>query len=231
MRYFLILSVFLFINCKNKANNFELTANIKGLQKGTVYLKHFKDTSYVVLDSIRVIGDTEIKLSTHLSEPEILTLSLDKNLNYDGIEFFGSAGTTTINTSLKNFAYDAKIFAGEQQNLLDRYNQNLQRFKNQNLLLIEKEIIAAKEKNARLVEEINTKKNQLYKRQYLYSINFAVNNGHSPVAPYIALKDLPEANLKFLDTIYKALHKDIAKSKYGLCLKNYIKTQANLKSN
>ena len=60
------------------------------------------------------------------------------------------------------------------------------------------------------------------KRQYLYSINYAINNKDNEVAPYIALSDVYDVNSTFLDTIYKSLTPRIATSKYGVILKDYL---------
>ena len=42
-----------------------------------------------------------------------------------------------------------------------------------------------------------------------------MNNKDSEVAPYIALSEVFDANIKYLDTLYNVLPKDIALSKYG----------------
>ena len=66
------------------------------------------------------------------------------------------------------------------------------------------------------------------KRQYLYSINFAINNNDSEVAPYIALSDVFDAKSSFLDSIYNSLTPRISESKYGVILKEYLE-KINLK--
>ena len=63
-----------------------------------------------------------------------------------------------------------------------------------------------------------------YKRSYLYSINFAINNKDSEVAPFVAVSEIYDANVKYLDTINKVLPPKIANSKYGIILEAYIKT-------
>ena len=60
------------------------------------------------------------------------------------------------------------------------------------------------------------------KRQYLYSINFAVNNKSSDIAPYLALTDLYDTPKNYLDTIYNGLTPAVSASKYGLIFKDYI---------
>jgi hypothetical protein len=43
------------------------------------------------------------------------------------------------------------------------------------------------------------------------------------VTPYITLNDAPNANVKFLDSIYNKLSPEVAGSKYGKELKQFIK--------
>ena len=44
------------------------------------------------------------------------------------------------------------------------------------------------------------------------------------MAPYVAVAEVYDANVKYLDTINKVLTPAIAKSKYGLILADYIET-------
>jgi hypothetical protein len=53
------------------------------------------------------------------------------------------------------------------------------------------------------------------KRNYIYAINFAINNKDSYIAPYIAVKEIPDANIIYLDSIASVLPVDVSNSKYG----------------
>ena len=68
----------------------------------------------------------------------------------------------------------------------------------------------------------------LIRRKYLYTTNFAINNSTYEVAPYIALTELVDANVKLLDTINKALSVEVKNSKYGKQLDKFI---ASIKEN
>ena len=57
----------------------------------------------------------------------------------------------------------------------------------------------------------------------MYTTNFAVNNADFEVAPYLALAEIPDINLKYLDTIQKSLSPKVAKSTYGKKLDVLIK--------
>ena len=63
---------------------------------------------------------------------------------------------------------------------------------------------------------------KLIKRKYLYSINFALNQKEYEVSPYIALSEIHDAQLKYLDTIHNSMSPKVAKSKYGKMLTKYI---------
>jgi hypothetical protein len=60
------------------------------------------------------------------------------------------------------------------------------------------------------------------KRKYLYAINFAVTHKDYEVAPYIALSEINDATIKYLDTIQKVMAPKVAKSKYGVMLTKYV---------
>ena len=47
------------------------------------------------------------------------------------------------------------------------------------------------------IAKIEEQQNGILKRKYLYSTNFAVNNGDYEVSPYVALADIYDINLKY----------------------------------
>ena len=55
-----------------------ITGNIDGLKKGTLYLQTEKDSLVVNLDSVNLKGSGNYKLGTNIVEPDIYYLYLDK---------------------------------------------------------------------------------------------------------------------------------------------------------
>ena len=221
------LSLFLAIlimSCTQPSKNTTVSGNIKGLQKGTLYLQHVKDEGFTTLDSLEMTSTTDFQLGCDLDEAEVLFLSLSKELDAERISFFADQGHTTINTTLKRFKYDAQIEGSDQQKLLESYYKNIERFKNQKLELIEAQLNAQKDGNLERSDSLQVKINKIVQRSYLYSINFALNNKDSEVAPFVAVSEIYNANVKYLDTINKVLPPKIANSKYGIILEEYIKT-------
>ena len=166
-----------------------------------------------------VKGEKEFELSCNLEEPEILFLSLSKNSNSEKIPFFGYDGITKINTSVDRFNFDAEIIGGPQQNLFETYNKNIKKFKNKELELLETFLNAQRLNDQNKIDRASEMRDKNLKRQYLYTINFAINNNKSEIAPYIALTDISDAKFKYLDTIYNSLSQNIKASKYGTFLK------------
>ncbi|MDB4206724.1 DUF4369 domain-containing protein [Flavobacteriaceae bacterium] len=213
------------MSCSQTLKNTSVSGTIKGLQKGTLYLQKVVDSGFVTLDSLVMNSTTDFELGCDLEEAEMLFLSLSKDLNAKRISFFADKGLTKINTTLKRFKYDAQIEGGIQQELLETYNKNIKRFKDQKLELIEQQLNAQKDKKTELADELLNKIDNLTKRSYLYTINFALNNKDSEVAPFVAVSEIYDANIKYLDTINKVLPPKIANSKYGIILEAYIKTR------
>lgn len=222
----IVLLLVLFLASCNNSDNFYLTGTISGLKKGTLYLQRVDDTTLVNLDSLVVDGNPEFSFQTHLDEPQVLYLNLEKRdaSDYDDrILFFAEPGEMTLTTSLKNFERQAAITGSKNQLKLEEYNEMIMKFNDQNLDLIKKSFEAQEQEKAEDSLEFYDKKMQsLVKRRYLYTVNFALNNKDLEIAPYLAVSEIFDANVKYLDTIYNSLEKDIRKSKYGKTLKDFI---------
>jgi hypothetical protein len=222
-RIYLFL-VILITSCTQTPKNTTVSGSIKGLQKATLYLQHVEDDGFTTLDSLEMTSTTDFVLGCDLKEAELLFLSLSKDVDAERISFFADKGHTTINTRLKRFKFDAQIEGGVQQKLLESYYKNIGRFKDQKLELIEAQLNAQKDGNSERADSLRVEMDKIVQRSYLYSINFAINNKDSEVAPFVAVSEIYDANVKYLDTINKVLPPKIANSKYGIILEAYIKT-------
>lgn len=223
-KIYLFLLALSILACGNKQNDLTVKATIKGLQKGTVYLKKIKDTALVTVDSIAINGNSSFELYANIDTPEIFFLYLDKNSSQkDRIAFFADKGITEINTTLKYFVFDAEIKGSEQQKVLEKYNKFISRSNNRYLDLIKEAFEAQKTGDTVRLKAIKKEQNGALKRKYLYTVNFALNNKSSEVAPYLALSEIYNARIDLLDTINKSLTPKVKASKYGLELDQFIK--------
>ncbi|MFI1745748.1 DUF4369 domain-containing protein [Thalassobellus sediminis] len=211
------------ISCGEKQHDLTVKGQIKGLKKGTIYLKKVNDSTLTNVDSLAINGHSEFELHSDLESPEVFFLYLDKNSSEDDrIRFFADKGVTEINTTLKNFAYDAEINGSTQQKTLEDYEKMMSRFKEQNLELIIANFEAQKENNKSKIDSLQNIQNSMQKRQYLFTVNFALNHKDSEVAPYLALTEIYNANISLLDTINTSLSQKVKNSIYGKELQVFI---------
>lgn len=220
-------SSIMLVSCieKKSNKNFVLTGNIKGLKRGTLFIQRIKDTILVAIDTIKIDGDSHFTSEFDLQSPQMLYLFLDRGVTNsidNNIPFFAERGKMNIETSLDFFTADVKITGSKNQELYDEYKKVVSRYVDQDLTLIEKKFKAIKAKKIDEVNKIEEEQKGVLKRKYLYSTNFAVNHGDYEVAPYVALAEIYDINLKYMDTIQKSMTPKIAKSMYGKKLTDFI---------
>ncbi|CAM3984705.1 MULTISPECIES: DUF4369 domain-containing protein [Flavobacterium] len=231
MKKLLLLGVGLLtlIACDKKETpegSLHLTGNIKGLSQGKLYIQKIKDTSFVILDSILFKGDSHFESTIKLKSPEVLFLFLNRgqtNSIDNNLSFFAEPGEMNIETNLKEFYASAKITGSKNHELLTEFNTFKTKFNEKNLELIEKRIKTGEKLTQETTDSINNEYQKLLTRKYRYTANFAATHGDYEVAPYLALSEIGDINIAFLDTITKKMSPKIAKSKYGRLLRKHIK--------
>lgn len=227
----LIITFFTLIACSSKESNLVVKGNVEGLKKGIIYLQKVQNDSMVNVDSVVVRGDANFILETDISSPQMMYLFLDKvdNAEYiERIEFFAEEGEVVINTTLKNFQVDAKVTGSANQEKLAEYRKMMDRFNDSNLDLIQKNFEAQRDNDEEKLIAINKEYERLLARKYLYTVNFAINNKDLEIAPFLALSEVFDANIKYLDTIYNSMTPKVKESMYGVELKDFLEERREL---
>lgn len=225
----------LFFSCQQEKPNGNVTliGHVDGLKQGTLYIQKINDTILVTLDSIRIQGDSSFKRYFSIDSPEVFYLTLDRGntLSQDNqLQFFVEPGTIKVETSLQNFFADAKISGSENQKIYEKY------LKTRSLIVDRQNELYVAMMNAELANEMPQKDSlsELYKktnaRLFLNAINFALNHKGSHVAPYIALTELYDRQIKYLDTIQHALSPAVSDGHYGQQLKEFIEERKNVEA-
>lgn len=210
---------------ESAADNLHLTGNIKGLKTGTLYIQRIVDTSLVAIDSVKIDGNASFERDIKLESPEMLYLFLDRGVTNsldNNILFFAEPGTINIDTNLDSFINSAKITGSKNQELFEEYKKVNSRFIDENLTMVEARFKAIKRQDQKAIDSIDAKQQSNIKRKYLYATNFAINNKDHEVSPYIALAEIYDINIKFLDTIQKSMTPKVAQSLYGKKLTKYV---------
>ncbi|TDD97389.1 DUF4369 domain-containing protein [Flavobacterium cellulosilyticum] len=228
---FVTLLLLFSCNKKDSKTNLHLTGNIKGLKKGTLIIQRVVDTNLVAFDTIKIDGSSTFETDLTLDSPEMLYLFLDRGVTNsldNNIQFFAEPGKMNVETNLDSYTVSAKITGSKNQDLYQEYKKIDSRFRNENLDLIALKFKAIKSNNKILLDSLNTKQDNNTKRKYLFATNFAINNSNQEIAPFIALSEIYDINVKYLDTIQKTMSPKVAQSLYGKKLTEYvtkIKTQ------
>lgn len=210
--------------------NLHITGDIKGLKTGTLYIQRIVDTALVAIDTITIDGSGTFTSDLTLKSPEMLYLFLDRGVSNsldNNLQFFAEPGNIKIETNLDSYITSAKVTGSKNHDLYEEYKKINNRFKDEKLTLIEQKFKAIKRQNSKVIDSLTARQESNIKRRYLFATNFAINHRDYEIAPYIALSDIYDINVKYLDTIQKSMSPEVAKSLYGKKLNNYISSIRN----
>jgi hypothetical protein len=222
--FFALAALLLVVACGKEENhadaNVHITGNIKGFKKGRLFIKKYSDTAYINIDTINIDGVSDFESHLKLDSPQMLYLVIDRVTTSsvdDELPFFAEPGNIKITTSKDEFFAKAKITGSENQKVYEEYKTIKNKFVNENLDLTKLSYDAGKD--VKKLDSISVKLDQLKKRRYLHTANFALNHADKEVGPFIALSEVAgDINLKYLDTIQKSMTPAVAKSMYGKML-------------
>lgn len=214
-----------FLSCAEEKKNLTISGNVKGLKKGVLYLQKIEDTLLVNIDSLKIDGNSTFTFSMNIDEPEVMYLNLEKNdgneLN-DQIEFFAEQGHITINTTVDHFMIEAKIEGSETHKKLEEYKKMLSGFTDRNLNYIKENFEYKIKGDSLKADSIQKLSDKNLLRTYQYTINYALQNKDSYIAPYIILNRASNITVKYLDSVKNSLTPEVANSKYGIALNKHI---------
>lgn len=229
-----LVAVVSLIACKEDVNpdaNVHITGNVKGLSQGKLYLQKIQDSTLVTIDSITINGDSKFESHIKLESPEMLYLFLDRGQTKsidNSLPFFAEPGKIKIETSLKHFFADAKITGSKNHDLWMKFDSLNSKFRDQNLALMAKRLKNELKPNPITTDSIEKAYKNLLTRKYRYTAHFAVTNANKEIAPYLALSEIADINTIYLDTIQKSMTPEVATSKYGKMLNEYVKERKAL---
>ena len=220
----------LLVSCSSPKKDMQVTVEVKNLKKGTLYLERVQDSVLVTVDSIFLGREEAVVLQADLDHPELFYILLDRNQTNDidnRIPFFGHAGEISILTTLDDYVTKAEVSGSPTQEIYNAYLQVIRQFNNEELDLLAADLQAQISQNADSLTLVERQTASLSKRKILFTTNFAVNNANSVVAPYLALSELPKVSKSFLDTIAASMSEDVANSRYGMLLTDFLSELEN----
>ncbi len=230
---FATTSLILFASCTKQEGNLVITGDIKGLNQGKIYFQKVKDTTLTTIKAVKFDGNSTFETYLNIEEPEVIYLHLDRGTSNsldNNIAFFAEKGKMTILADVDNFIGKAKITGNKNQELLNDYKSVITTYTQKNIEVVENRIKADWAKNTRVSDSLKKIEDGIVTRKYQFTINFCLNNSDAEIAPYLAITEIYDANLKYLDSIYNSLTPKVKQSKYGKKLSEYlvaVKADAN----
>ena len=225
MKKILVIGLLLLIVACSKEKelgNMVVQGKIKGIKKGTLYLKKMIDTLIVSVDSIRLFGKDSFTLSDNITSPEMYFLSLDQNQST--LSFFGEEGIITVNDQIEKFGISPRIDGSNNQKILEKYKEVANKFQDKQLDLLAANMQAQIDSDIETSQSLRKQAEKQNLKKYIYTINFALNNADTEAAAYIALTELVNANVKYLDSINNSLTEKVQQSLYGKKLAEFVAT-------
>lgn len=223
------------VSCQKKetAHNLNISGEVKGLKKGTLYIQKLQDTTLVAIDTIQIDGDAHFTAGIDIDSPQMLYLFLDRGVTNsldNNLPFFAEPGNMTINTELGHFLSSAKITGSKNQEQYEQFKKIKSRFTDRNLELMEFKLQSFRYGQKRIIDSLEQLQAVAVKRHYLHTLNFAINHKDLEIAPYLALAEIPDVNLIYLDTIRKSMSPKVAQSFYGKKLEELYKARKTAES-
>ena len=216
------IAIVAFACSTKKEGNMIVKGQIKGLKKGTLYLQKMKDTTLVSVDSMALLGDDKFILTDDVQSPVVYYLTFDGNTTDKHIMFFGEEGEITINDNIEEFGFKPEIKGSKNQEVMDKYREVNQKFMDQRLEFIKKEVEARQAQDEELLKQVEDDYKKMVRRRFLFTTNFAITNADYEAAPFIALSELYDANIQLLDTINNSLTDKVKNSDYGKRLQKFV---------
>ena len=224
MKKILVIGLLLLIVACSKEKelgNMVVQGKIKGIKKGTLYLKKMRDTLIVSVDSIRLFGKDSFTLTDNITSPEMYFLTLDQNQST--LSFFGEEGIITVNDQIEKFGISPRIDGSNNQKILEKYKEVANKFQDKQLDLLAANMQAQIDSDIETSQSLRKQAEKQNLKKYIFTINFALNNSDTEAAAYITLTELVNANVKYLDSINNSLTKKVKQSYYGEKLAEFIK--------
>jgi hypothetical protein len=227
------MALFILASCDKKeeaaaapaGTNVHISGNVKGFKQGRLFLARIKDTVATVLDTIDIKGNSSFSSHLKLDSPEMLFLVIDRgstNSMDDNLRFFVEPGDIKIETTLEAFYADAVITGSENQKLYEEFLQYKKRFTDKNVDLEEMQLNAELKKDFAKLDSVAGQKKRNTDKRFLATANYAFNHPDKEIAPYLAVYEIPEINVKYLIMIDDKLTPKIKASRYGKELKELI---------
>ena len=179
-----------------------------------------------VIDGVRM-GRPPLSIRTLAPQiREVNVLKFSKATKYGSQ---GVAGVIEINTNFEdsnnigNYKRSFELKGKRNIELMKEFNVYEERFMSEKDNLEDKRKILIELNEFEKVDSIQKLIDALLFKSYLFTANFAIRNSDQEIAPYLAIKKIPDARIEILESIEKDLSDEVKKTRYGKLFQKLLK--------
>ena len=167
-------------------------------------------------------------LSIRSLAPQIREVNV---LKFAGASKYGSQGaagvieikTVLSSKNIENYKRSFELKGKRNIELMKEFNVYEERFMSERDKLEDKRKILIELNEFERVDSIQKLLDRLLLKSYLFTANFAINNSEQDIAPYLAIKKIPDARIEILEKIEKKLSDKVKETRYGKLFQKLLK--------
>lgn len=220
-QWFLFLIPVIMMTCNTpapKQPTFKLKGEIAKEESGKVFMLKREKGQFITLDST-MIEDGSFSFSGIIDSPRFTFLQLEGRSEYIG--FFLEAGEIRI--VLNQHQITQPTVSGSQSHLIfQTFMDDMSNFDNLQSGLYNEYLEAQKENNTELMNELERQSDSVGQLKSDYILRYINDNTNSPVAAFIALRNLYMLSLEELEAISSKISPEISQSSYVIDLNERI---------
>jgi peroxiredoxin len=210
---FMLLIASLIMACSTteiKEKPFALSGEVAGFESGMIYLQKRETGQFITLDSTQV-EDGRFFFKGMIDFPRFTYLKLEGFQNY--ISFFLEPGEIELKADTENMG-SPEVSGSQSHSVYQLFMDDNKHFDKILSDLYSEYLEAQKEDNQVLMDEINQQYEKIEQDRKEYLIRFISENSGSPVAAFIALRNLYQLSIDELESMTAGFDPSIQESQY-----------------
>jgi peroxiredoxin len=207
-----------------KEESFTLQGEITDYESGWVHMLKREQGQFITLDSIMVDNGVFV-FEGKIDQPRFTYLKLEGQQNY--VTFFLEPGEIALKVSADNPG-EPEISGSQSHAVYLAYLDDSKHYDKKMSDLYVEFHEAENEENEERMAEIRTQYEELEKEKKEYIVRYINENTASPVAAYIALRNLSQLGIDELETITAGIDPTIGQSSYVVDLNQRVDRLRNV---
>lgn len=210
-------TLFVFMISCSTEGQFRIEGRLSGFKQGKIYLQKIVNSTYVSLDSISVLGDTDLSFGGPIESPEVLWLYIQKKENSRLPLFVEPGGVLRFEGHIDSL-FQLRYSGSASQDKLIEYQSIAREYNVRMAEAYTNRLDALKNGDQSAAEKYDRVYRSTLKNRYFFTVQFALNNPNSPASPYVVLNNVSNFSMRLLDSVVHSFDQEVRTSLYGKSL-------------